>query len=201
MSHVVLQAASFPTPAEAQRAEEELQKLFDAYVAFESSDPEPWRQDRVPPPLVDFGRAHGVEWPLRDDARFLLKGAFAEAAQLMRVDRLVFFWGGGFELGGTTLRAILAKLGASVTTDRCDIGVRCAEPDDRVRELVEFLEDEDFEDQFTLDDEDADPLHRLRIVGPSHERALTFDDSGVEDWAFVALLPQLDGEDPVLQGL
>lgn len=115
MSHVVLQAASFPTPAEAQRAEEELQKLFDAYVAFESSDPEPWRQDRVPPPLVDFGRAHGVEWPLRDDARFLLKGAFAEAAQLMRVDRLVFFWGGGFELGGTTLRAILAKLGASVT--------------------------------------------------------------------------------------
>jgi hypothetical protein len=199
MSHVVLQAASFPTVEDAQRAENELRKLFDAYVAFESTDPE--RQDRVPPPLIDFGRAHGVEWPLRDDARFLLKGAFVEVAQLMRVDRLLFFWGGGFELGGPTSRAILEKLGAAVTTDRCDLVVRSSDPDARVRELIEFLEEEDFEDQFTIDDEDADPLHRLRVVGPAHERVLTFDDSGVEDWAFVALLPQLDGEDAALHTL
>jgi hypothetical protein len=28
---------------------------------------------------------------------------------------------------------------------------------------------------------------------------LTFDDSGVQDWAFVAMLPQLWGDDPVLR--
>lgn len=167
--------------------------LIEGYVAFEKSDPDPWRTDRVPPPLAAFGAAHGVEWPLRDDSRFLLKGSFEEEAQLLRVDHVLFFWGGGFELGGPTLRAIFTKLGATLCTDRCALSIRAGDPDARADELAAFLEDEDYEGQFTLDDEHG-TLHTLTIIGPRSGRALSFDDSGVQDWAFVALLPQLEGE-------
>ena len=195
MSHVVMHAASFTTLAAARRAEAELRRLTRAYIAFEAEDPDPWRDDRVAPPLVDFGRTHGIDWPHRQDARFLLKGSFADSAEVLLVDRLVFFWGGGFELGGPALRAVLVRLGATVTTDRCDVSIRTPHADARVRELADFLVDEDFEGQFRLDDDgDATPLHRLTLVGPAARRVFTFDDSGVQDWAFVALLPQLDGE-------
>ena len=99
------------------------------------------------------------------------------------------------ELGGPALRAVLVRQGATVTTDRCDVSIRTPHADARVRELADFLVDEDFEGQFRLDDDgDATPLHRLTLVGPAARRVFTFDDSGVQDWAFVALLPQLDGE-------
>ena len=197
MAHVVMQAAYFPTLEAAQRAEQELQQLFDAYVEFEDEDPNPWDQDRVAPPLVEFGKRHGVDWPADEDARFLLKGSFDEMATLLRVDQMVFFWGGGFDLGGATLRTILERLGASNPTDQCHLTVENSDPDARLAELVEFLEVEDYEDQFELDPEDLDwALHSLTIAGPNHSRTISFDDSGVQDWAFVAILPQLDGEKP-----
>lgn len=194
MAHVVLQAASFPSVEAARRAEFELRRLMEAYAAFEASDPDPWRRDRVPPPLLAFGEAHGVVWPLRDDSRFLLKGSFAEMAELLRVDHVLFFWGGGFELGGPTLRTILAKLGATLCTEHCALSIRANDPDARADELASFLDDEDFEDQFQRDEGEASALHTLTILGASESRVLTFDDSGVQDWAFVALLPQLEGE-------
>ncbi|HWB80315.1 MAG TPA: hypothetical protein VG755_35355 [Nannocystaceae bacterium] len=42
----------------------------------------------------------------------------------------------------------------------------------------------------------ANDRHRSRGSARAH---LVFDDSGVQDWAFVAMLPQLSGDDPVLQ--
>lgn len=63
MTHVVMQASEWRSTEDAIRAEAELRSLFDAYARFEREDPSPWAQDRVPPPLVEFGRKHGVEWP------------------------------------------------------------------------------------------------------------------------------------------
>lgn len=66
-----------------------------------------------------------------------------------------------------------------------------------VAEWAEFLRDEDFEDQFSVEDpKDRTVLFAIRVEGERESRAISFDDSGVEDWAFVALLPQLDGMDP-----
>lgn len=199
MSHVVMQASEWRSAEEAIRAEAELRSLFDAYARFEREDPSPWAKDRVPPPLVDFGKKHGLEWPLKDDARFLLKGGFADTAELLRVDRMVFFWGGGFDLGGDTLRKILRGLGAIRVEECCMLTIRNDAPDERVKELAAFLDDEDFEDQYEIDDGEGESefaLHTLTVVGRDRRSRLLFDDSGVQDWAFVAILPQLDGEDP-----
>ena len=54
MSHVVMQAAEFPSVDLAARCEKELRELIDEYVVFESSDPDPWggkrfSVDPIPP--------------------------------------------------------------------------------------------------------------------------------------------------------
>jgi len=200
MSHVVLQAAEFSSAGAAARCETELRSLIDEYVRFEKSDPDPWGNKRVPPPLVAFGKRHGVEWPLTESSRFLIKGMFHEEVRLLRVDRMVFFWAGGFDLGGPTLREILRSLGASAVAGdngQCHLTIRNGNPDTRVEELAQFLVDEDFEDQFTIG-VDVDGMFSITVIGPSHRNRISFDDSGVEDWAFTALLPQLSDEDPSL---
>lgn len=202
MSHVVMQAAEFASPDSARRAEIELGAVMASYARFEATDANPWGGEGAPPPLVAFGRAHGIEWPADKSARFFLKGLFEEEARLLRVDRMLFFWGGGFDLGGETLREILRKLGAVRCTDGCDLVVRVADPDARAAELAAFLTNEDYEDQFELSATEPDLEHRLfslTLEGESGARYLIFDDSGVQDWAFVAILPQLDGEDPRLR--
>jgi hypothetical protein len=199
VSHVVLQAAEFPTTAAAERCETELRSLIDDYVRFEKSDPDPWGNKRVPPPLVAFGKRHGIEWPLTEASRFLIKGMFSEEAQLLRVDRMVFFWAGGFYLGGPTLRDILRRLGARAVVDngQCHLAIRNDNPDARIEELAAFLVEEDYEDQFTIGP-DGDGMFTLTVIGPSHRNRISFDDSGVEDWAFMAVVPQLSEEDPTL---
>src|SRR5688572_96943 len=147
MAHVVLQAAEFATANDARRVEAELAALIASYVDFEASDPEPWGGKRVPPPLVAFGQKHGVEWPHDEPSRFLLKGLFKDEAQLLQVDRMLFFWGGGFDLGGETLRTILRKLGAVACSGGCDLVVRTPDPEARATELAEFLTEEDYADQ------------------------------------------------------
>lgn len=201
MTHVVMQAAEFATIEVAERAEAALAELIARYAEFEATDPGPWSEERVPAPLLAFGAKHGIEWPGTDSSRFLLKGIFEEEATLLRVDRMVFFFGGGFELGGKTLRSILRKLGAvGVGYDgNCDLIVQAKDPAARAAELAEFLVDEDYEEQFTLA---ADPLpsrlFSVTLEGNGERSALTFNDAGVQDWAFVAALPQLWGEDPRL---
>jgi hypothetical protein len=202
MSHVVMQAAEHRTIQDAQRCEAVLRGLFDDFVRFQKEDPSPWRTDRVPPPLVAFGKRHGVEWPHDDASRFLVKGSFAEEAQLLRIDRMVFFWAGGFELGGATLLGILTGLGATAVASDCHLSIKNADPDARVAELATFLDENDFQDQYAVDDGTGSlesKLFSLTVVGPAHRKRLMFDDSGVQDWAFAELLPQLDGEDPSLE--
>ena len=197
MAHVVMQAAEFPRVELAIEAEKQLGELRKAYIEFEKTDPDPWGFKEVPKPLLEFGARHGVDWPHRKDARFLVKDSFDEATRLIRIERMVFFYGGGFDLGGPTLRSILSAMGAEIVDEFCYLKIRSETPDQRLEELVEFLEDEELEDQFEIDPEDRDDfLHLLEIKGPRHSRILGFDDSGVSDWAFIHLIPQLDGEDP-----
>lgn len=200
MSHVVMQAAQFVTLADAARVEEELQRLRAAYISYEQHADSPWSADAVPAPLVELGARHGVPWPGDKDSRFFLKGAFDDAAEVLRIDRLVFFWGGGFDLGGEWLREVLRKLGAVFCTDLPRIVVRVADPHTRVAEASEFLIAEDYEDQFSTDDALDDALFTITFANDTQRTHLVFDDSGVQDWAFVAMLPQLSGDDPVLQG-
>lgn len=197
MAHVVMQAAEFPRVELAIEAEKQLVELREAYIEFEKTDPDPWGFKVVPKPLLEFGSRHGVDWPHREDARFLLKGSFEDASELIRIDRMVFFYGGGFDLGGQTLRSVLSAMGAEIVDEFCYLKIRSEAPDLRLEELVEFLVDEEFEDQFEVNPEDHEGfMHLLLIEGPTHTNAIGFDDSGVSDWAFVALIPQLDGEDP-----
>lgn len=203
MSHVVMQAAEFPSIDAATRAEAELERMFAEYVAWEKKAEQPWDSDVVPPPLVDLGKRHGVAWPADKHSRFLLKGSFDEAAEMMRVDRVVFFWGGGFDLGGEWLRSVLRTMGAVATTDRPFLVVRCPAPEARAKESGEFLvEEEDQEGQFSItSDDDAlrNAMFAITFETDNARAHLCFDDSGVQDWAFVAMLPQLTGDDPSLR--
>jgi hypothetical protein len=203
MSHVVMQAAEFPTLALAEECERVLRALVEAYIRFEQTDADPWGTKRVPPPLVAFGQRYGVEWPNDDRARFLVKGPFEDEAKLLRVDRMIFFWVPGFDLGGDTLRAILRKLGATaaVGEGHVHLSIKHDAPKARTSELAAFLaEEEDFDEQFTVHAGKASPqtYFSLTVVGPASSKHLEFDDSGVQDWAFTAILPQLVGEDPTL---
>ncbi len=157
----------------------------------------------VPPPLAAFGERHGVAWPSAESAGFLSKGLFEDEAQLLQVDRMVFFWAGGFDLGGETLRAILVRLGAraAVGEGNCHLAIHNDDPDARVEALADFLREEDFDDQFTVSDavaSPADAYFSITVIGPRHQKRIVFDDSGVQDWAFTALLAQLSDEDPAL---
>ncbi len=202
VSHVVMQAGEFGTVDDAKHVESELQQLVESYVEFEKTDPDPWGTKRVPPPLEAFGKRHGIEWPLVESALFLLKGLFEEEANVTRVDRMVFFWGGGFELGGKTLRIALRRMGAVACIDFCHLVVRSASPKARLAKLTRFLVDEDFEDQFSVLSDPAGlegALFSITLEDDDDRKYLIFDDSGVQDWAFVSLLPQLEGEDPRLR--
>ncbi|WP_437543460.1 hypothetical protein WME97_33095 [Sorangium sp. So ce367] len=203
MSHVVMQAAEFSTVAAAEQAAAELRRLVADYVTYEKTADAPWSEGAVPAPLVELGRRHGVPWPGDAASRFLLKGLFDDEANVLSVDRLVFFWGGGFDLGGAWLRAVLLRgLGAVRCTDLPQLVVRVDDPQARAAASGEFLVEEDFEEQFTMTSDDAVLDGALFII--TFERDgdrvhLTFDDSGVQEWAFVAMLPQLSGDDPALR--
>jgi hypothetical protein len=157
----------------------------------------------VPAPLVAFGERHGVQWPHTEESRVLLKGLFRDEANLLRVDRLVFFWGGGFDLGGETLRTILRGMRAVTCTGSPQLVIRTPDPDARLAALTSCLDDEDFEDQFEVASDPGDLEYAWFSVTLENDDTrvhLIFDDSGVQDWAFVSLLPQFDGEDPRLLG-
>ncbi len=201
MASVVMQAAAFPDEATARSAEAELVLLVERYAEFERTDPNPWREDRLPDVLAELGRRYGVEWPNLEDARFLIKGRVGEEAHVRRVDRVVFFWAPGFDLGGETLRKVLARMGALRCTAHPRLRVRATDPKARARELVTFLSEEGFAGQQRLTRDDRAlkrALFSLTLEGDSARTHLIFNDAGMSDWAFVALLPQLEGEDPEL---
>ncbi|KYF47929.1 hypothetical protein BE08_27595 [Sorangium cellulosum] len=203
MSHVVMQAAEFSTVAAAERAAAELLRLVADYVTYEETADAPWSKDAVPAPLVEFGRRHGVPWPGDATSRFLLKGLFKDEANVLSVDRLVFFWGCGFDLGGAWLREVLLRgLGAVRCTDLPQLAVRVDDPHARAAASGEFLVEEDHEEQFTTTSDDAEidgALFAITFERDGDRVHLTFDDSSGQGWAFVAMLPQLSGDDPALR--
>lgn len=202
---VVMQMAELADIEAAAAWEADLRALVEAFVRFERSSPNAWEGGVVPPPLAAFGERHGVAWPSLESSRFLVRGSLAEATEILRVDRLVCFWGNGFELGGATLQQIAKRRGATAACAEGHLVVRHAQPRARAEELAAFLRDEDHEGHFSvLDAEQPLPPHTLYTItfeGTSERVRLVFDGSGMQDWAFVAALPQLDGEDPSLRDL
>lgn len=201
-----MQVAAFADVASAQAWEAELERLREAYVRFERTDAAPWSMEKVPPPLEAFAARRGQTWPLTESARFLVKGSFEDAVELLRIDRVVVLWGNGFELGGATLAGLARKDGATRTAESgtCHLRVRTESATARAAELAAFLDDEDHAGHYTLQPLDA-PLPPYTLFSVAIEDAkggqrFVFDGSGMQDWAFVALLPQLDGEDPMLEG-
>jgi hypothetical protein len=222
MAHVVLHCAEYRSSDAANLAAEALMKLKEDYASYEaralqsrraphggssSSSPE-----TIPPPFVAFGERHGFVWP--SSCRFSIKG-FADEIEVVAVDRLVVFYVGGFELGGKALASYFAGSGAiRYVSDGGHLVMQVAEAVDRARELAAFLVDEDYEGQFTLridgevqgappDEDDAEHdeeffLFTVTLTNAEHTCVLGFDDSGVQDWAFVSLLYQLSGMDPTL---
>lgn len=202
---VVMQVADFDDVETAKAWEAELASLCQAYIRFEQTDPAPWSMEKVPPPLAEFASRRGASWPLTEDSRVLLKGSFEDAVELLRVDRSVFFWGNGFELGGETLAEFAQKAGAirvSVYSPH-NLRVRTANAASRAAELAAFLDEEDHAGHYSVQPLDA-PLPEYTLFSIALEDAgggmrLVFDGSGQQDWAFVTVLPQLDGEDPRLE--
>lgn len=139
-----------------------------------------------------------------------LQGDDDDDAEIAVVDRLVFVYVGGFELGGGAIEAYFARSGAiRCVSDRAHLVVKSTDPVANARELAAFLVDEDYEQQFTLlidgavelrpfHDEQIEFLFTVTLANAEHTCVLGFDDSGVQDWAFVSLLYQLCGMDPSL---
>lgn len=200
MAHVVMQAAEFPSVEHARRCAKELETLVAEYAKFEKESAHDWPRKSAAPPLIAFGRRHGVRWPDGEEASIRVKGQIAEEANVLQVDRMVFFWIPGFELGGEPMREAFRRLGALDTgcNGNCNLEIKAADPDARVEELFDFLNEEDYEDQMNVrtGDEPVEKMYfSLTVTGPDKRVILEFDDSGVQDWAFVAMLPQLSDEE------
>ncbi|WP_437651019.1 hypothetical protein [Sorangium sp. So ce362] len=76
------------------------------------------------------------------------------------------------------------------------------DPQARAAASGEFLVEADYEEQCTTTSDDAAldrALFSITFERDGDRIHLTFDDSGVQDWAFVAMLPQLSGDDPALR--
>ena len=200
MAHVVMQAAQLPTTRAAEAAAEALARLVDEYSAWEeAAGAAAWDEGPTPPPLLAFAARHGFEWPT--GARILLKGMAGEVLCVAAIDELVFFWGGGFEVGGAGIERFFAAGGAVAQATRCHLTVRSESPAALVESLAQFLDEEDYEDQYSSQPLAAaslgELLHSVTVEGPE-PLVLGFDDSGVQDWAFTTVLYQLAGLHPRL---
>ena len=153
---------------------------------------------------------HHIVWEILDNSVDEAMNGHADEIEVTVVDRLVFFHVGGFELGGEAIETYFARSGAMrCASERAHLVVQSADPVAHARELAAFLGDEDYEEQFTLlvdgavelrpfHDEQTDFLYTVTLADAEHACVLGFDDSGVQDWAFVAVLYQLCGMDPSL---
>ncbi|WP_437981685.1 hypothetical protein [Sorangium sp. So ce117] len=94
-----------------------------------------------------------------------------------------------------------AGLGAVHSTDAPRLVVRVGDPQDRAAASAEFLVEEDYEEPFTTTDDAVldRALFTITFERDGDRVHLTFEDSGGQDWAFVAMLPQLSGDDPTLR--
>lgn len=193
MAHVVLHCAEFPSSEKAIAAAAELETLKAALVAWEVGNFSDGKN--VPMPCLEFAERRAFEWP--PNAVVLLEHPASEI-EVVQVDALVFFYGGGFDLGGAGTARFFEYAGATRCATSGHLVIDAQDPVALTRELASFLDEEDFADQYRVFEgkPPAPLMHSITLTGPGGPRVLGFDDSGVQDWAFVALLPQLDGSRP-----
>ncbi len=201
MSHVILHCAEFDSEAAARAVEAALVGFCAAYAVYEREvHGRGLVPDQPSPPLIEFARAQG--FTLRGEGALLIKGLAQDELKVVRIDRLVCFYAGGFELGGDGIEAYFAHAQARrYARDEAHLVVASEDPEASARALAGFLEDEDFEDQYVLAEAGEGPrdgVFSVRFERGETAWTLSFDDSGVQDWAFIACLPQLDGESPSL---
>jgi hypothetical protein len=220
VAHVVFHCAEYRSSDAASSAVDALSKLKADYARHETSALRSSRASygdanqpgMIPPPFVAFGERHGFVWP--SSCGFSIKG-LADEIEIVAVDRLVFFYVGGFELGGRAIETYFAGSGAvRYASNGCHLVMQSTKAVVRARELAAFLVEEDFEGQFRLridgesegpsgdeddvDDVDENFVFTVTLTNAEHTCVLGFDDSGVQDWAFVSLLYQLSDMDPSL---
>ncbi|KIG18664.1 hypothetical protein DB30_07679 [Enhygromyxa salina] len=197
MAHVVMHCAQFPSDEGAIAAAEALEGLRAALVKWERDN----HNDGTKPaaPCLEFATRRSFIWP--SDGVISLKHG-ADEIEVLQVDTLVFFYGGGFELGGAGTERAFEAMGAARHVTGCHVVVEVGEAAAAARELAAFLDEEDFAGQYSLVEGDVKIegfLHSIAFVGAAARHTLCFDDSGVQDWAFVAAAPQLSGMGPRLR--
>jgi len=195
-----MQGAQLPTTQAAEAAAEALGRLVDEYSTWEEAvGAAAWNDGPTPPPLLAFAERHAFAWPT--GARILLEGMAREGLRVVAIDELVFFWGGGFQVGGAGIERFFAAAGAVAQATRCHLKVRSEPPAALVESLAQFLDDEDYEGQYSsqplANASLGELLHSVTVEG-AEPMVLGFDDSGVQDWAFTAVLYQLAGLHPRL---
>ncbi len=202
MAHVVLHCAEFESESAAGVAAAGLDEFRAATIAYERQLGGP--AEPPDPPLVEFAKAHG--FALHGACEVLVKGPAEDTMQVLQVDRLVFFYAGGFDLGGDAIETYFSLAGAShYSRDTAQLVVASENPQASARSLASFLDDEEYAEQYYLAEAEAevyaDPTPfsvRFETADTSLATAVIFDDSGVQDWAFIACLPQLHGQAPRL---
>lgn len=183
-------------------AAREVTRFRDAYVAYEGplylAGAQPYDPGRpagpLPEVLVEMGRRHGFEWPR--DCGFLVKGSSSEIS-VEPVGRLLFVYANAFELGGEAMKKVFASLGSVRYAERCHLRCDVADAAERKSELATFLDEEEFDDAFRAESS-PHTLYSITLCDAAASTSLYFDGGNSGEEAFIALLPQLDGDDPRL---
>jgi len=204
MSHIVLHCAQFSSVQKAEIAAQRLNELRQSYIDwsnFRFSKGESLSE--FPQLLFDFAEKHGFDWPRDKKNGFLIKGD-AEEIQVVVIGALVFFYAGGFSLGGTAMLNFFRVVDATHYATHCHLLVSADDPDGASKDLAAFLDAEDYEEQYAIKSnrdelESLLTLHSVRFISPKgKESVLGFGDVGVQDWAFVSAIYQLDSGSPTL---
>lgn len=198
----MLHCAEFADRESAAAAAREVTRFRDAYAAYEGplylAGEQPYDPARpvgpLPEVLVEMGRRHGFEWPR--NCGFLVKGSSSEIA-VEHIGRLLFVYANAFELGGLAMEQVFASLGSVRYAERCHLRCDVADAAERERELAAFLADEDFDDAFRAESS-PHTLFSITLRDASASTTLYFDGENSGEEAFIALLPQLDADDPRL---
>jgi hypothetical protein len=193
MSHVVHHCAQFATEAQAITVEQELLAFRAACAAWERRCHESRTNmmGLVPEPLAALATKHAFALPA-EGYEILLKGLIDDVMQVRRMGSLIVFYGGGFDLGGAAIESYFAAMGATAyDRNGAVLVVECDAPDEAATDLAAALDDEEYDEQYTIGPDEEGGVFTIRFEGGGARACVAFDDSGVQDWAFIASLSHL----------
>lgn len=190
------------TAAEAARALLEFRSMFTQFEESMLQEGRIQALDETPAPLTAFAAKHGFDVP--GVCEVLLKGSASDVMEVLHVNKVVFFYASAFDLGGKAIELFFRRAKAvKYSRNAACIVIESHSPEESAESLASFLNEEDFEGQYTLVHSDAARVsatgYSIRLANSESSSTLCFDDSGVQDWALAACLPQLDGESPRLE--